>query len=138
MNPDSKRSRENYRRALKKLREFVSTPITEDRDKAGIIQAFEYSFEICWKTIQKIVVAHSKTVGSPKQAFQAAFELGWIKEVDQDKWIKMVDDWNLAASTYLQALAGEVLGRIRSQHLISLENLLLILEKETECSDKPK
>lgn len=130
MSEDKLRAIDNFRSALSKLEEFLSTPVTEDRDKAGIIQAFEYSFELCWKCIQKTVVEHNKTVGSPKQAFQAAFELGWIREADQEKWLGMANDRNLTSHTYKQALADQVLARIREQHLSSLKSMLTILQKQ--------
>ena len=44
MNADKNRTLESFAKALGKLELFLATPITEERDKAGIIQAFEYSF----------------------------------------------------------------------------------------------
>ncbi|MCB0390725.1 MAG: nucleotidyltransferase substrate binding protein [Bdellovibrionales bacterium] len=85
----------NFQSALNKLEEFLSTPLVDDRDKAGVMHAFKYSFETCWNYIQKAVESHSKQVGSPKQAFKAAFELGWIKESEQEAWLKMIEDRNL-------------------------------------------
>lgn len=130
MSEDKRRVLENFGSALKKLEEFLAAPITEDRDKAGIIQAFEFSYELCWKCIQKIVIEHNKTVGSPKQAFQAAFELGWIREADQQKWLDMVNDRNLTSHTYKQELADQVLVRIRERHLGSLKVMLTVLQKQ--------
>lgn len=129
MNQDSKRTLENFTKALQKLELFLATPIQDERDKAGIIQAFEFSFELAWKTIQKMVVEHSKTVGSPKQAFQAAFDLGWILEADQSKWIEMVDDRNMTSHTYKESLADEIVRRIQSHHLTQLKKLLAVLQQ---------
>ena len=128
MNADKLRTLENYKKALGKLDLFLTTPIVDERDKAGIIQAFEYTFELCWKTIQKMVVEHNKMVGSPKQAFQAAFELGWIRESSQSGWIQMAEDRNLTSHTYKETLADEILERIRSKHLNNFKNLLHALE----------
>ena len=130
MNQDSERALNQFRNAIAKLNEFLRTPVTEDRDKAGIIQGFEFCFELCWKCIQKKVVAHNKQVGSPKQAMQAAFELGWIRESDQKSWLTMVDDRNLTSHTYKESLADEVLTRIRNQHLATLEAMLKVLEAQ--------
>lgn len=112
----------NFQDALNKLEEFLSEPIVNDRDKAGIIQAFEYSFETCWKYIQKAAESHSKLVGSPKQAFKAAFELGWIKESEQSDWLQMQGDRNLTSHTYRKDIAEEVLGRIIKQHFKLLKH----------------
>jgi len=34
---------ENFNKALAKLREFVAMPIENERDRAGVIQAFEFT-----------------------------------------------------------------------------------------------
>lgn len=130
MNADSKRSLENLGNALKKLEEYTSTPVTEDRDKAGIIQAFEFCFELSWKTIQKIATSHAKHIGSPKQAFQAAFELGWIGENEQNDYIIMINDRNLTSHTYKEDVANDVLKRINQQHLSTLKDLYKKLKQE--------
>ena len=44
MNEKIKNSIENYEKALKKLHEFLSEPIVNDRDRAGIIKAFEFTW----------------------------------------------------------------------------------------------
>lgn len=119
---------EYFALALSRLEEFLQTPIAEERDKAGIIQAFEYSFELAWKTIQKLSVPHSKHIGSPKQAFQAAFELGWIQEEALNSWIDMIHDRNLTSHTYQEDVAEEILQRIRGNHLQHLKELLSVLE----------
>jgi hypothetical protein len=41
------RIHENFGKALAKLKEFVAAPIVTERDRAGIIQAFEFTFEQC-------------------------------------------------------------------------------------------
>jgi nucleotidyltransferase substrate binding protein (TIGR01987 family) len=132
MNENSLRSLENFEKAVNKLEEFLRAPITEDRDKAGIIQAFEFSFELSWKTIQKMTAVHGKTVGSAKQAFRAAFELGWIKESEHEQYIMMIDDRNLTSHTYKEDLANQILVKIQTQHFKVLKNLLLTLKHSTQ------
>jgi len=128
-NADTQRSLENLGKALSKLKEYTSTPITEDRDRVGIIQAFEFCFELLWKTIQKATVSHSKTVGSPKQAFQAAFELGWILENEHSLYLELIEDRNLTAHTYKEDLAKEILEKILNQHSKTLNSLYIKLKK---------
>ena len=42
-------------------------------------------------------------VNSPRQAFKAAFKLGWIK--DELMWDQIIRERNLAVHTYSQELA---------------------------------
>ena len=46
MSEKVKRSIENFELALKKLNEYLSTPVVSDRDRSGVIQAFEFTFEL--------------------------------------------------------------------------------------------
>ena len=127
MNADSHRTFGEFQKALRKLGEFLSLPIENDRDRAGIIQAFEFTYEIAWITIKKMSVDHGKTIGSPKQAFQAGFELGWIAEDDMPLFISMIKDRNLTSHTYKEDLAEQILKRIQDHHLATLEKLEEIL-----------
>lgn len=114
----------NYRKALSNLEKFIQMPIQNERDKAGIIQAFEYTYECAWKSIQKKAEPHNLQIGSPRQAFQAAFQLGWISEPDHRSWLKMVDDRNLTSHTYRVELADQVLSAIINEHLAQLRTML--------------
>ena len=40
----------NFKKTLEELDAFLKLPIQNDRDIAGIIQAFEFTFEQCWKS----------------------------------------------------------------------------------------
>lgn len=65
------RIHENFSKALAKLREFVAMPIENERDRAGVIQAFEFTFEQCWKAFQRIlsrkVMRHTARVNRLKE-----------------------------------------------------------------------
>ena len=74
-----KNSIENYEKALKKLHEFLSEPIVNDRDRAGIIKAFEFTFELSWKTIQKICQEEQLEAGGPRSIIKHGFSLNIIE-----------------------------------------------------------
>jgi nucleotidyltransferase substrate binding protein (TIGR01987 family) len=123
MNADSKRSLLEFTRAIARLKEYLDEPIQNHRDKSGIIQGFEFTYEIGWKTLRKAALPHGKTIGSAKQAFQAALELGWIPESEHEQWMQMIEDRNLTSHTYREELADQILARIRSQHFGLLSGL---------------
>ncbi len=110
-------SKKNLALALKKLEEFVASPIEDQRDEAGIIQAFEYSFELFWKTSQKTAENEGLAVASPKQALKVGLQLGILKMEEEEKWLQMLEDRNLTSHTYREEVAKAVLSRIISTHL---------------------
>lgn len=116
------RAVENFGKALAKLQEFAAMPVANDRDRAGIVQAFEFTFEQCWKTFQQIAASQGLTVGSPRQSLQAAVQLGLIAAADEETWLDMMRDRNVTSHLYHEAWAREIADRIVSRYLPALEN----------------
>lgn len=119
----------NLRKTLGELKKFLSRPIEDERDVAGIIQAFEFTFEQSWMAIQKFAASHGVDIGNPKAAFAYAMQNKWIPIPDEQRWLDLIKDRNLTSHTYEQNLAQEVLGRIQGQYLDMFEYLLKALEK---------
>ena len=96
--------------AIGRLQAALAEPKSEwTRDSA--IQRFEFTFELAWKTTAGRIRAHGLTANSPRQAFKAAFALGWIAE--EELWLRMLDDRNRTTHTYNEAIAEEIFARLR-------------------------
>jgi nucleotidyltransferase substrate binding protein (TIGR01987 family) len=120
----NKFSTQNFENTLAELKSYLAIPIANNRDKAGIIQAFEFTYEQSWLAIQKAMGTLSVSVPTPKQAFIAAMKQGWILQAEEDLWLQMIEDRNRTSHTYQQQLAEEVLRRIQSNYVRIFENLL--------------
>lgn len=118
---------ENFRRTLAQLERFLQDPILNDRDRAGIIQSFEFTFEQSWKAIQKVGGRMGSPVGNPKQAYTLAIQSGWIQRVDEDRWIRLLGDRNLTSHTYKEDLAKAVLKSIQTEYVTMFQGLLAAL-----------
>jgi nucleotidyltransferase substrate binding protein (TIGR01987 family) len=118
----------NFRKTLQQLKKFTSMPIQNDRDKAGVIQAFEFTFEQCWKAIQKRAGHEGVEVGSPKKAFMFAFQNSWIEKSSENLWLEMLEDRNMTSHTYKEDVANEVLDHIVKKYLPAFESLLKKME----------
>ena len=103
----------NLKNAVLKFEEYLNEPIRTDRDKAGVIQGFEFSFELSWKTIQKYGADMGVQFASPKRAFSYALKEGLIPLDEESLWLKMLNDRNITAHTYKSEVANEVLSRLR-------------------------
>ena len=113
----------NFENTLAELKNYLALPIQNSRDIAGIIQAFEFTFEQSWKAIQKIATIQGVDLGNPKAAFTYALQNGWILSSDEPKWLQLLKDRNLTTHTYQETLAQEVLQRIQSDYLQMFEGL---------------
>ena len=78
------------------------------RDAA--IQRFEFTFELCWKWLQKRLQEEGIDGRSPKQVLREAYALGWL--TDEDLWLAMVQDRNLTSHTYIEEIAADVYKRL--------------------------
>jgi nucleotidyltransferase substrate binding protein (TIGR01987 family) len=95
--------------ALARLRDALAQPKTEwTRDAA--IQRFEFTFELAWKSVAIAARREGVEVASPRRAWQAAYQLGWV---DDDRiWLDMLEDRNRASHSYREATAEKILARL--------------------------
>ena len=92
-------------------------PIVNDRDRAGVIQAFEFTFEQCWKAFQRIAAAQGITAASPRQSLEAALRLQLIHAEDEDAWLDMLRDRNMTSHLYQETVALEIAQRVVERYL---------------------
>jgi nucleotidyltransferase substrate binding protein (TIGR01987 family) len=102
------KSVENLEQALSRLDEYCSLPVQHDRDKAGIIQAFEFTFEIFWKTFKKIAESEGLESPSPKASISAAFQMNLITNNEEATWLSMLKNRNLTTHTYKKQISDEI------------------------------
>ncbi len=93
------------RKAIDSLEDILKQPMDEYR-RDGTIQRFEYTFELCWKFMQRVLESEGDSVGSLKQVIQSALKAGLI--IDLDAWLAFLKTRNLSAHTYNQKVAEEV------------------------------
>jgi nucleotidyltransferase substrate binding protein (TIGR01987 family) len=113
---------DNFGRALAKLHEFAATPIRDDRDRAGIIQAFEFTFEQCWKTLQRIAAAQGLTAASPRQALQMGMQLSLLRREDENAWLDMLRDRSATSHLYQETIVREIAQRVVDRYLTLLDD----------------
>jgi nucleotidyltransferase substrate binding protein (TIGR01987 family) len=122
----------NLERAFRKLDEFAQLPIVNDRDKAGLVQAFEFTFELFWKTFQKLGPASGLTANSPREALIVGRVLRLIAPVEEETWLHMLQDRNLTSHTYNQLLADEIVQRILGAYMPCYTVTMSRLRTQTE------
>ncbi len=120
----------NFRKTLRQLQNFLALPVQNDRDRAGIIQAFEFTFEQCWKAIQKKAGHDGVEIASPKKAFSFALSNNWIDKDKETLWLRMLDHRNMTSHTYKEDIANELLHRIIKDYAPAFESLLKKMELE--------
>jgi len=99
-----------------------SDPLLRD----GAIQRFEFTFELGWKALRRVLLdAHGVVANSPKAALREGLANGLL--ADEDGWLAMLEDRNLTSHTYREPLAIEVASRL-PLHASRLRELLSMLK----------
>ena len=106
-----------------------------DLEQQGLIQAFEFTHELAWKTLSDFLRsrgAMEKLYGS-KDVTREAFARGLIEEGEE--WMAMIESRNQTSHTYNQETADAIADAILSRYVAEFEKLretLGRLEEETE------
>lgn len=78
-----------------------------------MIQRFEFTFELLWKTFKKIAREERIDCFSPKTAFRAAFQLNLID--DEQVFVEIIDARNKTSHVYSEEEIIEIYEFIRSK-----------------------
>lgn len=127
MNTKINNSITNFEKAYLELCEYIDLPIQNNRDRAGIIKAFEFTFELAWKTLQKIAQDDGVHTGGPKSSLKFAFQTNLIN--NESIWLDMLNDRNLLSHTYQHKLSLKILERIKSNYKQAFGDVISQLKK---------
>lgn len=123
---------EDLEKAVKRLEEAIeeSKKIDFSTLKDGVIQRFEFTLELSWKSLKYFLNNEGvESATTPKSTVKEGFKLGILKNIDI--WLEMLDDRNLTSHIYNQAIAEEIYERIVSKYCNELrKNFEFLKERE--------
>jgi len=111
----------NYRKALNQLQKFIDKGDLNELEEQGMIQAFEYTFELAWNLIKDYYSHQGVTrIQGSRDAFRIAFNRGLIS--NGELWMKMVDDRIQTVHSYDEVKAREITSAVfRDYHPLFTE-----------------
>jgi len=119
----------NFNKAFSQLERFIQTGDLNEMEEQGLIKAFEYTYELSWKTLQDLLKDKGYTdVVGPKPVIEQSFQDGYI--VDGKGWMRMYVSRNLSSHTYDEETAVEIIESIRNKYFHLLKSLQTRLEEE--------
>ncbi|MFC1585457.1 nucleotidyltransferase substrate binding protein [Fibrobacterota bacterium] len=118
---------QNFKSAYSKFNEALKCVGDEpenDLYQMALIKAFEFTFELGWKTIKDFLIYSGiKNVSLPREVIKQGFHYNIIE--DGNKWIAMMQDRNLMAHTYKDENAKKAVENIT---LLYKESLTQVYE----------
>lgn len=101
---------------------FSMPEIAQDVMRDAIIQRFEFSAELAWKTMREYLIEEEVSVpATPKGVIRAAYSAGLISK--QEIWSDLLRDRNLTSHTYNEETARNIFARICTDYLYVLQEL---------------
>ena len=100
-------------KALGKLHEGVIKDSLTEMERDGLIQRFEFAFEIMWKCGKDYLLdREGLEAASPKKVIRLLREVGLFSDEEAEQALQMADDCNLTAHTYDEKMAVDLAKRI--------------------------
>lgn len=81
--------------------------ISTEQEKAGPIHAFEYCFELTWKTMKRLLNVRGQIANSPREVIRLAALENFID--DPERWFDFLKKRNMTTHTYDEKAAETVL-----------------------------
>lgn len=122
---------QNFRTAFNELDEAVS--LSHERglsklEEQGLIQAFEYTYELAWNTLKDFYQHQGETgIQGSRDTLRLAFERGMVE--DGEQWMAMIKSRTLTSHTYNRETARLIAGQILDNYHLLLTKLLERLER---------
>ncbi|MFP4212159.1 MAG: HI0074 family nucleotidyltransferase substrate-binding subunit [Alkalispirochaeta sp.] len=105
---------DNLERAFSLLTDAAGRRKLSDLEAEGMVQRFEYTFELAWKTAKDYLESRGVSVTYPRDVIKTAVQSGLIP-AQGDTWMEMLDRRNEAAHTYdrerFEAITSDIRNR---------------------------
>lgn len=120
---------QNFSRSVKLIQEIQELDLNKITflEKEGIIQRFEFSLELAWKTLKDKMEFDGIILDkiSPKVVLKEAFRAKYLDNVEV--WLQMIDDRNLLSHTYDFEVFEKVIPDIQTKYAEAINDLYLKL-----------
>ena len=116
--------------AHKRLEEGIEQA-KDELDKDGVIQRFEFTFELLWKALKIYLEHQGIIVKTPRDSFVEAFKIGLFN--DEKIFLDMMEDRNSTSHIYDKETSKKIFNRIKNNYASEItkliEQLKLTIEK---------
>ncbi|MBI9065274.1 MAG: nucleotidyltransferase substrate binding protein [Marinilabiliaceae bacterium] len=119
----------NFEKAFKQLTDAVDRiDSLDDLAKEGLIQRFEYTLELAWKTLKDYLEAQEVIAKFPKEVIKQAFQTELIS--DGELWLEMLKNRNLLSHTYNETYFTDSINKIMTSYYQEIKDLYNLFKNE--------
>ncbi len=123
---------ENFGKALRQLEAACDREEYSDLERAGLVQMFEFSIELAWKTLKDLLFAEGYDEKTPRSVIRRSFEVEYLGEDDAETLLDALKKRNLLSHIYEEETAEEAVRLIREKYFPALRKLFGTLRDKEE------
>lgn len=112
---------ENFGKALTQLEAACNQDKYSDLERAGLVQMFEFSFELAWKTLKDLLFFEGYDERTPRSVIRRSFEVEYLSEEDSEVFLDALKKRNLLSHIYEEEVAKEALKLIKETYFPVLQ-----------------
>lgn len=131
MNEKEIRWRQRFVNFEKAYRQFHAAIVEFEKlsvlEKEGLVQRFEYTFELAWKTLKDYLESQEVAASFPREVIKSAFHYGLI--IDGDTWMDMLEKRNLLSHTYDEERFNIALKKINEEYYAAVTQVYNMLKE---------
>ncbi len=128
-NPDRWKQRlQNLMKAQQRLERACAQDSYNELELAGLVQTFEFSFELTWKTLKDLLEFEGFDVASPRSVFRTALEAKHITSQQCETMLEALIKRNLLSHTYDERNAAQAKTLILNSFSPVITQITLTLE----------
>ena len=119
----------NFSKALQQLDKFIEKgEALNELEEQGLIQSFEYNFELAWNLIKDYYEYQGETgIQGSRDAFRLAYRRGLIE--DGEGWMNMIESRKKTTHTYDKEIADEIASVILKEYYGMFKKLNLTMQE---------
>jgi nucleotidyltransferase substrate binding protein (TIGR01987 family) len=119
---------QNFEKAFLFFQTTVDKDIYTPIEVGGLVQAFEFTFELGWKAVKDFLYEQGLNTSYPREAIKEGFKTEIIK--DGHTWLHMLEKRNELSHTYNEAVAEQAIDIIKHQYYPAIEQVYQFLKSK--------
>ncbi len=112
---------QNFEKAFLFFQSAVEKDSYSPIEIGGLVQSFEFTFELGWKTIKDFLYEQGIETHYPREALKEGFNTKII--IDGHAWMHMLEKRNELSHTYNEKVAHQAVEVIRHQYYPAIEQV---------------
>ena len=119
---------DNLQKAIQRFEEALSAESKEPGNhlyQIALIGAYQFTFELCWKTLKDFLKFNGVDVSLPREVIKLSFHHQLIQ--DGIVWIEMLEERNIMAYVYQDIAAQKAISNIKNRYTNAIFQLYQFL-----------